>query len=1396
MFNLTKRRDDVPMHKWLSTGSILLPHEIQGNDSENIPYIDTDDEKETKISEKDNFWSSKKNGFMLLPKSVQKKSKYREALKILYPWRSSGSCKTELPSSHSGFFSFLSVGWLSKLMWRAFRHGINRKDLWNLPASDAAEKNAERLERLWRDEMKQYGSKASFVKVAVKFCQTRAIISALLIGLAMVFQFISPAILLRLLLQHIDSQDSKILNGIILAFGLFFTQLLRSTFLSLSFVLGFYTGTRFQGALQILLYKKLLRMRVVGEKQAGQIVNFYTNDIERLFESVVTGVLALATPIMFILTLTYSCVLLGPWPLLGHLIILLFYPLMGGMAALITMLRRKAVKYTDERVQLMNEIITSIKLIKMYAWEIPFAKKITDVREKEKKILQKSAFLQSLSTSISPSIVIIATVATFLGHTLSGNPLNAPLAFTVLSVFLALQFSIGTLPYAVKGISEGRVGLQRIQKFLQIPEVNKWTTQFQDDTNTVIKFKDVSCTWDIPGMENETETNNKIVKIKLETKNEECNPLTKDLDSIGEAVLKGVELIVRKGALIGICGSVGSGKSSLLSAVCGDLTLLEGNIAVKGKIAFVTQQAWILNSTLRENILFSLPFVKEKYDDVIRACCLSQDLDLLPNGDLTEIGERGTTLSGGQRQRINLARALYSNRDVYLLDDPLSAVDTKVASHIFEHCIQNSMANKTVLLVTHSMQVLEKCQEVIFMKRGHIAERGTHLELMNKNGEYARMFNLDKAKYQNTAGTEAKESGQKDNVANDDKTDDNFDTDKLVIAEDMGRGAVSWKSYRHYIRSSGGPFVVGLLLFLFLAFVSSLLFSFVWLRYWMDTFRSSPKNWKQNFTFNESLPSLQSNNSEFKDDNAVHLEEHHFQLIYALSVVVVLILGIIKGIFCAKIVLRAASKLHEQMLQRIMRSPISFFETSPSGRILNRFSKDIDEMDVHIPFLLELVIQSLLFIFLQFVISVAIYHMFIIALLLAISLFVLLDWWLNTGVQEFKRLDNILRSTVIVHLTTTLQGLSIIRSYNCESWFIERFYSFINQHSLSHLIFYLANRWFTFRMEIVGISVMGAAALTVVFMKDHTSAGSAGLVLAALFQVCTFLPYVMRMKSELLARFTSMERISSYCLEIAEEAPEYNVHCTAPCTWPQMGRIEFKNVCLRYREDLPLVLENINFKIEAGQKIGVVGRTGAGKSSLLSSLLRLVELNSGSIHIDGIDIKNLGLKQLRSSLAVIPQDPVLFEGTVRYNLDPFSEHTDNQLWEVLDRAHLKYKISQEEKQLEATVEKNGENFSIGERQLLCLARALLRKNKILMLDEATASVDIETDHLIQATIKEMFQACTVITIAHRLNTIWSSDKVIVMDSGKVVEFDTPTNLLSQEGSIFRSMINAMRKSNE
>ncbi|XP_023223764.1 multidrug resistance-associated protein 5-like [Centruroides sculpturatus] len=563
MFNLTKRRDDVPMHKWLSTGSILLPHEIQGNDSENIPYIDTDDEKETKISEKDNFWSSKKNGFMLLPKSVQKKSKYRNALKILYPWRPSGSCKTELPSSHSGFFSFLSVGWLSKLMWRAFRHGINREDLWNLPESDAAEKNAE--------------------------------------------------ILLRLLLQHIDSQDSKILNGIILAFGLFFTQLLRSLFLSLSFTLGFFTGTRLQGALQILLYKKLLRMRVVGEKQAGQIVNFYTNDIERLFESVVTGVLALATPIMFILTLTYSCVLLGPWPLLGHLIILLFYPLMGGMAALITMLRRKAVKCTDERVQLMNEIITSIKLIKMYAWEIPFAKKITDVREKEKKILQKSAFLQSLSTSISPSIVIIATVATFLGHTLSGNPLNAPLAFTVLSVFLALQFSIGTLPYAVKGISEGRVGLQRIQKFLQIPEVNKWTTQFQDDTNTVIKFKDVSCTWDIPGMENETETNNKIVKIKLETKNEECNPLTKDLDSIGEAVLKGVELIVKKGALIGICGSVGSGKSSLLSAICGDLTLLEGNIAVKGNIAFVTQQAWILNSTLRENILFSLPFIKEKY---------------------------------------------------------------------------------------------------------------------------------------------------------------------------------------------------------------------------------------------------------------------------------------------------------------------------------------------------------------------------------------------------------------------------------------------------------------------------------------------------------------------------------------------------------------------------------------------------------------------------------------------------------------------------------------------------------------------------------------------------------------------------------------------------------------
>ncbi|ODM91895.1 Multidrug resistance-associated protein 5, partial [Orchesella cincta] len=594
------------------------------------------------------------------------------------------------------------------------------------------------------------------------------------------------------------------------------------------------------------------------------------------------------------------------------------------------------------------------------------------------------------------------------------------------------------------------------------------------------------------------------------------------------------------------------------------------------------------------------------------------------------------------------------------------------------------------------------------------------------------------------------------------------------------------KSYIIYIKSAGGYCFALAVFVAFLAFVFSQIFTKVWLQHWIDSGDGLYDDRKKNATETNDTLSEYELRGYVNENPDLHL----YLIVLLFSVIASYLIGMAKGFLSTRLVLWGASRLHGQMFDRVIGSPIGFFDRTPSGKILNRFSKDMDELDARMPFFVEFVVQSGLFVIANFLVVCFVYPIFSVGLLVIFAVMIFLDVWLNYGVRETKRLEVVLKTPVIHHLQSSMGGLSIIRTFSRQDNFKIRFSNYLNRHLSAETVFRFAARWFTVRIEFVGLFTIVGTILLAVLFRGRVSSAMVGLALASIYTVCTFVPFVLRMKSELQARFISVERILEYSEDLEQEESDDSVLVKPPEKWPQEGKIDFEGVTLRYKDDASLVFNGVSFSIKSNEKIGIVGRTGAGKTSVLSTLLRLYPIENGKVIIDGIDISQISLQDLRSSIAVIPQDPVLFQGTVRYNIDPFDEYSDSEVWSVLESSQLKNCIERDEKRLFAAVSANGDNFSVGEKQLICLCRAMLRKNKILLLDEATASLDIETDFKIQKIIREAFSACTVITVAHRLNTVANYDRILVMDSGKVIEFDSPEELMKQENSMFRKMVEA------
>uniref|UniRef100_A0A7N6BHJ0 ATP-binding cassette, sub-family C (CFTR/MRP), member 12 n=1 Tax=Anabas testudineus TaxID=64144 RepID=A0A7N6BHJ0_ANATE len=1266
--------------------------------------------------------------------------KYHQSLQTLKPFRWSSS--QPHPLDNAGFLSFATFAWMTPMMWAMFRNKLDVSSL-SLSPFDVADTSGERLQRLWEEEVSRVGlEKASLIRVILRFQRTRLILSVLIGVAAMV------AILVYDILNYVDDPEMfTVSHGVGLCFGLFSSEFAKAFMISLLWAMNLRTAVRLKGAFSSMGFQKVISLRAHGSISMGEMINVLTNDGHRLFEAVLFGSFVLSTPVLLIVCIVYACYILGYTALTGVFIYLIFIPIQLFMAKLINKFRWKAMLMTDSRVRTMNEILSSIKLIKMYAWEDSFEKKIAGMRLTSCKLV---LFQGCINFALIVIIPTFATVITFITHTSLGLSLNTSEAFTTIAIFNSMRFCLALLPLSTKALAEAAVSIARLRKILLIQNPDPYLIQSKDSDSAIV-MKNATFCWSKPDSQSDptpsTESDVNGHKVDRTSHHEPSETLP---------TLNNISFTLPKGNLLGVCGNVGSGKTSLISSILEQMHLKQGSITADGTFAYVSQQAWIFHGSVQENILMGEPFDQAKYDRTVDACSLRADLKILPYGDQTEIGERGLNLSGGQKQRISLARAVYSNKDIYLLDDPLSAVDAHVGKHIFEECIKKVLKGKSIILVTHQLQYLEFCDDILVLEDGVVLEAGNHQALVKDNGRYAQLiinYQMEQSKFfivllapENKVVKSAVKAG-----------------DQLVSQESSSEGSVSWRVYHQYCQAAGGYFVVFLTILNIVLMIGSTAFSSWWLSFWLGqgdgecyrTFRSAN--------------ATTSNQGDISQNP--HL--HFYQMVYGVMVLVMVVLAILKCFIYTHVTLNAACKFHDTMFRKVIASPMSFFDTTPTGRILNRFAKDQEEVDTVLPLHMDPFLQFCLLVAFTIIIISSVFPYMLIAVLV-----------MGIFIRHMKKMENISRSPCISLTTSTLQGLSTIHAYNTRDSHI----SLNDINSNHYLLFHSGTRWLSFWLDFMAAAMTLMVSLFVVLSSnDLISPSLKGLAMSYTIQLTGLLQYVVRQSTEVEARFNSVERLQEYIKVRLREILTVNTKVNG---WPKSGAITFQNYKMRYRENTPIVLNRLNFLIQAGEKLGIVGRTGSGKSSLGVALFRLVEPAGGTVLIDGVDTNDIGLHDLRSKLSVIPQDPVLFIGTVRYNLDPFDDYTDEEIWMALEKTYMKDSISRLEGNLQAPVLENGENFSVGERQLMCMARALLRNSKIILLDEATASIDSETDALIQNTIKDAFHHCTMLTIAHRINTVLNSDRILVMDKGEVAELDPPDVLTQRPGSMFSSLLTA------
>uniref|UniRef100_A0A3P8T989 ATP-binding cassette, sub-family C (CFTR/MRP), member 2 n=1 Tax=Amphiprion percula TaxID=161767 RepID=A0A3P8T989_AMPPE len=1186
--------------------------------------------------------------------------------------------------------------------------------------------------------------------------------------------FVSPQ-LLKLMISFTEDKSDYAWRGYLYAVLLLVTALLQTVVLQQYFQRCFVLGMKVRTALMAAVYKKALVVSNDTRKEAtvGETVNLMSADAQR-FNDVTNFIhLLWSCPLQIIISIVFLWLELGPSVLAGLGVMILMVPVNGFLATKARNIQIVNMKYKDQRLKIMNEILNGIKILKLYAWEPSFQTQVEDIRGEELKVMRKFAYLSSVSTfifSCAPALVSLVTFGVYVGVS-PDNVLTAEKAFTSISLFNILRFPLAMLPMLIAAMVQTAVSRKRIEKFLSGEDLQSDAVRHDPSFSSAVTISDGSFAWE-----------------------KEAEPL-----------LKNVSLDIKPGRLVAVVGAVGSGKSSLMSALLGEMHNTKGFVNILGSLAFVPQQAWIQNATLKDNILFGSPDEETRFQKVIDSCALTPDLELLPGGVQTEIGEKGINLSGGQKQRVSLARAAYSEADIYLLDDPLSAVDSHVGKHLFEKVIgpNGILKDKTRILVTHGVSFLPYVDEIVVLVDGQISEIGSYDSLRASRGAFSEFLDTY-AKEQSNQNQSESDHGQettefelipdREDIQPDHALEDTVSVtlkrensirrsqrkssvrlrlnssikkprdgeeikkgQKLIEKEAMETGQVKFSVYLQYLRALGWGYTSVAFLVYFIQNAA-----FVGQNLWLSDWTNDADDY-ENITY-----------PNWKRDQRVGVFGA---------------LGVAQGVFVflgtlilANASISASRVLHSRLLRNMLRVPMVFFDTTPIGRVVNRFAKDIFTIDETIPQTLRSWIMCLLGVLGTLVgICLATPVFAVVLIPLGLIYYFVQRFYIATS-RQLRRLDSVSRSPIYSHFGETVSGLSVIRAYGHQERFLKHNEITIDENLKSVYPWIVSNRWLAIRLETIGNMVVFFSALFAVISRDTLESGLVGMSISYALNITQTLNWLVRMNSELENNIVAVERVSEYS-EIENEA-KWITDSRPPDTWPEEGRLQFEDYKVRYRPGLDLVLHGITCDINSTEKIGIVGRTGAGKSSLTNCLFRIIEAAEGRILIDGIDIAEIGLHDLRNHLTIIPQDPVLFSGTLRMNLDPFERVSDEEIWKVLELSHLKDYVAGLQEGLQHEVAEGGENLSVGQRQLLCLARALLRKSRILILDEATAAVDLETDDLIQKTIRKEFSHCTVLTIAHRLHSIMDSSRVMVLDAGKIVEFDSPRNLLEKQGHFY------------
>ncbi|MBA0761401.1 hypothetical protein Gotri_024053 [Gossypium trilobum] len=1263
------------------------------------------------------------------------------------------------PLANAGVLSKMFFWWLNPLLQKGKEKILENNDIPTLQQACQAQacylKYTDRL-----SEQKRRNSSASISMLSIiAYSHWKAMLTSGVFALIKVLTLSTGPLFLRAFIAVVQGNETFKYEAYVLTIGLLIAKCLESISERQWFFITRMVGLQVRSMLSAAIYRKQQQLSNAAKMNhsPGEIVSYVTVDANRIGEFPYWFHQIWATSVQFCLALfiVYSSVGLATFAALAAIILIVVasYPL----TKLQLECYKKIMLAQDKRLKAITEALGNMKLLKLHAWETHFKKVIESLRKDELKwiigILSQKGYQLVLFWS-SP---IVVPAVTFWTCYLLGITLNASNVFTFLASLRIVQEPVRLIPDIVQVFIGAKVSLDRILKFLEAPELGNRK------------------------LEQECEDKNFEHSILIK-----CNEISWDINPSSKPTLKDIDFVVKPGEKVAICGEVGSGKSTLLAAVLGEVPKVNGTVHVHGKKAYVSQTAWIQTGSIQENILFGSVMDPVWYQEVVGKCCLIKDLEMLPFGDLTEIGERGVNLSGGQKQRIQLARALYQNADIYFLDDPFSAVDAQTATSLFNEYVMRALSDKTVLLVSHQVDFLPAFNSILLMSGGEIIEAGTYDQLLASSQKFQDLVNA----HNNTIGSEMDVSyssngrvmASKDVIKNVHVKEEPIMAtgEQLIKEEERETGDTGLKPYLQYLRHNKGFLYFTLAILFHVAFIIGQLVQSYWLAAELQSSEVSSKELLTVFT------------------------------VIGFSLAIFLLL---RSFYVVLLGRGASESIFSTLLKSLFRAPMSFYDSTPVGRILSRVSSDLSIIDLDMAFKLSITVGTTMNTYFSFFVLAVLAWPVAFVIIPMVYLTILLQRHYYASAKELMRITGTTKSSVASHLAESIAGAMTIRAFGGEDRFFLKNMNLIDANASPDFYTFVANEWLIQRLEILCAIVLSSTALsmTLIYLGPSAS-GLIGMALSYGLSLNVFLVVSVKNQCFLSSSVVSVERVEQY-MHIPSEAPEVIETNRPTHGWPCLGKVEICNLKVRYRPNAPLVLHGISCIFEGGSKIGIVGRTGSGKTTFISALFRLVEPADGEIIIDNLDICTIGLHDLRSHLGIIPQDPTLFGGSVRYNIDPLEQHTDNEIWEVLEKCQLREAVQAKEGGLNSTGKKNkdtrvgffqfasinnmktisavvqdGLNWSMGQRQLFCLGRALLKRSKILVLDEATASIDNTTDSIIQKTIRMELKDCTVITVAHRIPTVIDCNMVLGISDGKLVEFDEPMKLMNKEGSLFGQLV--------